>query len=71
MAWLAPGPRHPPEPLVSPTWSLSRGLVSLALVWGAIGLVLYALGRLVNENARVRRLRAPKSGVRAGPPLLP
>lgn len=65
MAWIAPGPRHPPAQLVSPTWSLPRGLVSLALVWGAIGLVVYALWRLLNENARLRRLREPKSDIRA------
>jgi cytochrome b6 len=58
-AWIAPGPRHPQEQFAAPTWNFARGLVSLALVWGAIGLVAYALWRLLNENARARRLRGP------------
>jgi len=56
MAWFSPAPRHPAAPLAAATWNLSRGLVSLALMWGAIGVVVYYLNRLREENARLRHL---------------
>jgi quinol-cytochrome oxidoreductase complex cytochrome b subunit len=56
LAWLDPGLRHSGETLKAETYSLSNGLVSLALFWCLIGFFIFCLRRLLQENARVRRL---------------
>jgi quinol-cytochrome oxidoreductase complex cytochrome b subunit len=56
LALASPGAKHPPEPLAAETYRRYDSLVSLGLLWLAIGFVVYYLGQLVNENARVRRL---------------
>ena len=57
LAWIAPGVEHTLEPLVAPTYSLSRGAVSLVFLWSAIGFLLYYLRALLRENTRIRKLR--------------
>ena len=58
LAWIAPEPAHAREVLSAPTYSLSRGAVSLAMFWALIGFVMYYLRRLLQENRRIRRLYA-------------
>ena len=57
LAWIAPGVKHVPEPLVAPTYNLSGGAVSLVILWSAIGFLLYYLRALLRENTRIRKLR--------------
>lgn len=56
VALASPGAKHPSEPLAAETYRWYDGLVSLGLLWVAIGFVVYYLYQLVKENARVRRL---------------
>jgi len=58
LAWFAPGPKRPQEDLAAGTSRLPGSLVSLALVWLAIGWLVYYLQRLLAENARIRKLYA-------------
>jgi cytochrome b6 len=58
LAWIAPGVKRAPEVLIAETYSVSRSMVSLVLLWTAIGFLLFYLRRLLLENARIRRLRA-------------
>jgi cytochrome b6 len=54
----SPGVKHPREDLAPETFRVAESAVSLALLWLAIAFLLYYLRRLLNENARVRRLYA-------------
>lgn len=55
-AWLAPTGDHTAEALAAETYSLSRGIVSLALFWTVIGFLLFYLRQLLQQNAQIRKL---------------
>ena len=56
IAWLDPGVEHPPEVFAADTYSLSSGMVSLALMWSVIAFSIFYLRRLLQENTRSRWL---------------
>ena len=56
LALIGPGMEHPPEALTAPTYDLAHGLVTLVLVWGIIGFLVFYLWKMMRENARVRKL---------------
>jgi cytochrome b6 len=60
LAWFSPGPQRPHQALSAETFSLSRSLTSLALVWSVIGFLVFYLRQLAKENTRVRRLYKEK-----------
>jgi cytochrome b6 len=60
-ALLTPGLDHPPERFTADTYSLSAGIISLALVWSVIGFLIFYLRQLLNENRRIRELREGKT----------
>ena len=65
-AMVAPGPEHSHEPSAAPgadqglVAGSARTLVSLGLLWCAIGFLIFYLRRLLRENTRIRRLCQPK-----------
>ena len=70
LAIAAPGVAHPPETLTAETYSLSRGIVSLILLWAVLGFIIFYLWQLLRENARVRRLyRGGRQDDSAGSPV--
>jgi len=56
IAWIDPGVDHPPEVFAADTYSLSSGMVSLALMWLVIAFSVFYLRRLLQENTRSRWL---------------
>jgi cytochrome b6 len=60
LAWGAPGVEHPPEdPQAGSAGMALRRAASgawLALLWSVVGVLVFYLGQLAKENARVRRL---------------
>jgi quinol-cytochrome oxidoreductase complex cytochrome b subunit len=56
VAWIAPRPARPRQAPAAETFSLSRGLVLLGLLWTVIGFLVFYLYQLVKENTRIRRL---------------
>ncbi len=56
LALIAPGVERPPEELAAQTYRVPESVVSLALLWSVIGLLIYYLRRLVVENTRIRKL---------------
>ena len=56
LAIIAPGVDHPPEALTAETFNLSRGIVSLVLLWSVITFLIFYLRRLLKESTRVRKL---------------
>jgi cytochrome b6 len=57
-ALLTPGTEHPHEELTAETYNLWSAAVSLVLLWAVIGFLVFYLRKLVDENARVRKLHA-------------
>jgi cytochrome b6 len=58
-AWLTPGVPAAENVLAAATYRLPANLLSLLLLWAAIGFLLYFLRQLLRENTRVRRLYRP------------
>jgi quinol-cytochrome oxidoreductase complex cytochrome b subunit len=64
-AWLAPGAHraadHAPEQLAAETYDRHGGSISLLLFWSVIIFLVFYLRRLLQENARTRKLYHPSS----------